>query len=160
MALVEGAPGNAADVQRFQNFMSAAKAAGVAFNKVADVTGQWTPSAAQSACQNVLSAHPSIPLIYAESDDMASGCAEAVTAAHAAAKIIGVGGETIAINPIKSASSPIYGTVCYQPNALGKLAFQTLYDYLTGANTATGRFVTYTTPGVTHSTVSQCVPQW
>lgn len=158
LAVVEGAAGFAEVELRFKEFLAPADEAGVTFDVVAQQPGDWTAEAAQAACQNMLSADPDIDLFYAESDDMATGCAEAVNTAGSEAKVIGIGGAKLGIDAVKS--EKIYGTVCYKPADLGELAMQTLYDHLTGAKELSAEFVTYETPGITADNVDECDPQW
>jgi ABC-type sugar transport system substrate-binding protein len=158
MAVVEGAAGFAEVELRFKQFMDAADAAGVTFDVVAQQPGDWTAEAAQAACQNMLAGNPDIELFYAESDDMAVGCAQAVDAAGSSAKVVGIGGSQLGIDAVKDGT--VYGTVCYKPENLGELAMQTLYDYLTGESEDTEQFVTYDTPPITSENVDDCEPQW
>ena len=158
MAVVEGAAGFAEVELRFAQFMDAADAAGVTFDVVARQPGDWTAEASQAACQNMLAGDPDIALFYAQSDDMAVGCAEAVEAAGSSAKVIGIGGAQLGIDAVESGK--VYGTVCYKPEDLGELAMQTLYDHLTGESEETEQFVTYDTPPITGDNVDDCQPQW
>jgi ABC-type sugar transport system substrate-binding protein len=158
LAVVEGAAGFAEVELRFKEFLAPAEEAGIKFDVVAQQPGDWTAEAAQSACQNMLSADPDIDLFYAESDDMATGCAEAVKTRGSDAKVIGIGGAKLGIDAVKSGK--IYGTVCYKPYDLGELAMQTLYDHLTGAKELSAEFVTYETPAITADNVDECDPQW
>ena len=158
MAVVEGAAGFAEVELRFAEFMTAADEAGVTFDVVARQPGDWTAEASQAACQNMLAGDPDIALFYAQSDDMAVGCAEAVEAADSSAKVIGIGGAQLGIDAVESGK--VYGTVCYKPEDLGELAMQTLYDHLTGESEETEQFVTYDTPPITGDNVDDCQPQW
>ena len=158
IAVVEGAAGFAENQLRFDQFLEPAKAAGVTYDVVARQPGDWVPDKAQAACQNMLQANPGVQLFYALSDDMAVGCAKAIKAAKSKAVAIGIGGSKLGVDAIKSGE--IYGTVCYKPEDMGQLAMQTLYDEMTGKDTATARFVTYETPAITKDNVSECAPQW
>ena len=158
LAVVEGAAGFAEVELRFREFLAPAEEAGVTFEVVAKQPGDWTAEAAQTACQNMLSADPAIDLFYAESDDMATGCAEAVESGGSDAKVIGIGGAKLGIDSVKSGK--IFGTVCYKPYDLGELAMQTLYDHLTGAEELSAEFVTYDTPAISAENVDECEPQW
>lgn len=158
MAVVEGAAGFAEVELRFAQFMDAADEAGVTFDVVAQQPGDWTAEAAQAACQNMLAGNPDIELLYAQSDDMAVGCAEAVEAAGSSAQVVGIGGSQLGIDAVENGQ--VYGTVCYKPENLGELAMQTLYDHLTGESEETEQFVTYDTPPITQDNVADCAPQW
>lgn len=158
MAVVEGAAGFAEVQLRFQDFLTPATQAGAAFEVVARQPGDWVPDKAQSACQNMLAADPGIKLFYAQSDDMAVGCAKAVKAASSKAVVIGIGGSKLGVDAVKGGE--VFGTVCYKPRDLGGLAMQLLYDNLTGAKKSVAEFVTYETPAVSKANVADCQPQW
>jgi ABC-type sugar transport system substrate-binding protein len=158
IAVVEGAAGFAEVELRFEEFLTPAEDAGVTFDVVARQPGDWLPDKSQSACQNMLASNPGIELFYAESDDMAVGCAKAVEAAGSDAVVIGVGGSELGIDAVKSGE--VYGTVCYKPKDMGELAMQVLYDDLTGAEEYDAEFVTYDTPAITKQNVDDCQPQW
>lgn len=158
LAVVEGAAGFAEVELRFARFLDPAKEAGVNFDVVASQPGDWTAEGAQSACQNMLASDPEIDLFYAESDDMAVGCANAVESAGSDAKVVGIGGSKLGVDGVTSGK--IFGTVCFKPRDLGELAMQTMYDYLTGETTEEAQFVTYETPAIDQSNVDECVPQW
>lgn len=158
MAVVEGAAGFAEVQTRFEEFLAPAEEAGVEFDVVARQPGDWVPDKAQSACQNMLASNPDIDLFYAQSDDMAVGCAKAVKAADSDAAVVGIGGSKLGIDAVKSGE--VYGTVCYKPEDMGQLAMQVLYDHLTGAKKYDAEFVTYETPAISKENVEECQPQW
>lgn len=128
------------------------------FQVVAKQPGAWVADTAQTACQNMLQSNPNIGLFYAQSDDMAAGCAKAIQAAHSSALTIGIGGSKLGIAGIESGA--IAGTVCYKPYDMGQMAMQDLYDVLTGAAHYDRTFLPYQTPAITKDNVSQCTPQW
>lgn len=158
IALIEGAPGFAEVLQRAQGFRQALDAAHANYRIVASQPGDWTAETADSACQNILAAHPEVDLFFNEADDMAVGCARAVRAAGSHARLVGIGGSKLAIVSIKAGR--IDGTVCYKPQDLGALAFDTLYEDVTGAKRLSAAFLTYDTPGVTRADISRCTGQW
>lgn len=158
MAVVEGAAGFAEVQSRFADFLKPAEAAGVKFDVVARQPGDWVPDKAQAACENMLASQPDIALFYAQSDDMAVGCAKAVKAAGKQAIVVGIGGSKLGIDAIKAGE--IQGTVCYKPVDMGVLAFNTLYESLTGEKPLSAEFVTYETPAITEENVADCTPQW
>ncbi|TQS25774.1 sugar ABC transporter substrate-binding protein [Microbispora sp. KK1-11] len=158
MAVVEGAAGFAEVVLRYQDFPKAAEAKGAKFEVVARQPGDWVQDKAQSACQNMLASNPDVKLFYAESDDMAVGCAKAVKSANSTAKIVGIGGSKLGVDAVTSGD--IAGTVCFKPEDLGKLALDTLYKHLTGEQKQDAAFVTYDTPAITKDNVADCTPQW
>ena len=158
IAVIEGAPGFAEVLQRAQGFKQALDEAHTRYRIVASQPGDWTAEKADSACQNVLAAHPEVDLFFNEADDMAVGCARAVRAAGSHARLVGIGGSKLAILSIKAGR--IDGTVCYKPRDLGALAFDTLYKDVIGAKPLTAGFITYDTPGVTRADVGRCTAQW
>jgi len=89
---------------------------------------------------------------------MAVGCARAVRSGGSHAKLVGIGGSKLAIVSIKAGQ--IDGTVCYKPEHLGALAFDTLYEDVTGRKPLRAGFITYDTPGVTRADIGQCTGQW
>ncbi|HEY2642535.1 MAG TPA: sugar ABC transporter substrate-binding protein [Galbitalea sp.] len=157
VAIITGAAGFLENTTWTAGFKSGLAAKG-GFQIVATQPGDWTPEAGQAACQAILSAHPGVNLFYAISDDMATGCAKAVAAAHSSAKILGNGGSAAGIAGIKDGS--IYGDVCYKPVDEGAKAVDTLYQQITGKTVASHKVLTYNTPAITLSNVNQCVAQW
>jgi ribose transport system substrate-binding protein len=157
VAIITGAAGFLENTTWTAGFKSGLAAKG-GFQIVATQPGDWTPEAGQAACQAILSAHPKVNLFYAISDDMATGCAKAVAAAHSSAKILGNGGSAAGITGIKNGS--IYGDVCYKPVDEGAKALDTLYTQITGKTTASHKVLTYSTPAITLANVDQCVAQW
>lgn len=159
VAVITGAPGFAENTLRVTKFKSELASAGSGkYTVVASQPGNWTKQDGQSACQNILAAHPKVGLIYAISDDMAVGCAAAASSAGSSAKIIGIGGSQSGIDAIKAGQ--VYGTVCYKPYDEGVRAVQMMYDVLTGKLTGAPKTTFYPTPGVTKANVSSCTPQW
>ena len=153
IAIIEGAAGFPEVEQRARGFREGLDAAGVRYAIIASQPGNWTPQGGETACQNILAAHPDIDLFFNEADDMVIGCARAVRAAGSQARLIGVGGSKLAVASIKAGA--VDGTVCFKPEALGALAFEALDGGGEGA-----RFRTYPIPAVTRATVDACVGQW
>jgi len=158
VAIVEGQAGFAEVATRAVGFEEVLASADAEYEIVARQPGDWLPDVSEATCQNLLASNPDLDVIYAQSDDMAVGCAEAVEAAGADVPIVGIGGAALGIDAI--AAGQIAGTVCYKPIDMGELAMQTLYDHLTGASTETEQFITYDTPAITPETVDDCEPQW
>ncbi|MEO1969315.1 MAG: sugar ABC transporter substrate-binding protein [Sphingomonadaceae bacterium] len=155
IAIIEGAAGFPEVEQRARGFREALDNAHIGYRIVASQPGNWTTEGGESACQNILAAHPHVDLFFNEADDMLIGCARAVRASGSHARLIGVGGSKLAIASIKAGAAD--GTVCFKPEALGALAFEALHDPET---TAKGRFLTYPIPAVTRTNVGECVGQW
>lgn len=158
VAVVEGQAGFAEVQLRARDFKKTLGASGQPFKVVASQPGDWLPDKSEAACQNMLAAHPGIDLFYAESDDMAVGCAKAIRAANSKAKVVGIGGAKLGVDAVKKGQ--ILGTVCYKPEDLGKLALKAMVDDLTGTKTLHGAFLSYDTPAITKDNVDACTPQW
>ena len=158
IAIIEGAPGFPEVLQREEGFEQALDRAHARYRIVASQPGDWSADAADTACQNILAAHPDVDLFFNEADDMAVGCAHAVRAAGAHAKLVGIGGSKLAMVSLEAGR--IDGTVCYKPRELGALAFDALYGEVTGRKPLHAAFITYRTPGVTRANASACPAQW
>ncbi len=76
----------------------------------------------------MLQANPDIQLFYAQSDDMGTGCYEAIEAAGSSAKVIGIGGAKLGIDAVKAGQ--LLGTVCYKPYTSGEIVMQAVADHL------------------------------
>jgi len=158
IAIIEGAPGFPEVLQRAEGFTRALEAAHARYRIVASQPGDWTADDADAACQNILAAHPDVDLFFSEADDMAVGCARAVRSAGSRAKLVGIGGSRLGIVSLEAGR--IDGTVCYQPRELGALAFDALYEDVTGGKPLHAAFITYRTPGVTRANAGACPAQW
>jgi len=158
IAIIEGAPGFPEVLQRAAGFRQALDAAHARYRIVASQPGNWTADDADTACQNILAAHPDVDIFFNEADDMAVGCARAVRSAGSGARLVGIGGSRLAIVSLEAGR--IDGTVCYQPRELGALAFDALYGDVTGRKPLHAAFITYRTPGITRANVGACPAQW
>lgn len=158
IAVVEGQAGFAEVKLRQEGFDQVLQESGASYETIASQPGDWLPDKAEAACQNMIASHPDIDVFYAQSDDMAVGCAKAVRKAGSDADVVGIGGSKLAIQAIKKGQ--LAGTVCYKPEDMGRLALQTLVDHLTGAEPVDHAFVSYETPAITKDNVDDCVPQW
>ena len=158
IAIIEGAPGFPEVLQRAAGFRQALDAAHAHYRIVASQPGNWTADGADTACQNILAAHPDVDIFFNEADDMAVGCARAVRSAGSGARLVGIGGSRLAIVSLEAGR--IDGTVCYEPRELGALAFDALYGDVTGRKPLHAAFITYRTPGITRANVGACPAQW
>jgi ribose transport system substrate-binding protein len=158
VAVVIGSAGFIENTTRVQGFTSTLSGASATYTTVATQPGNWTVQDGQSACQNIVAAHPKVGLIYAISDDMAVGCAAAVKSAGSTAKIVGLGGAAAGIKAIKSGA--VYGTICYKPYDEGVLAVKMMYDILMKKTTGAPKAILFSSPAVTAANVSSCTPQW
>lgn len=154
IAIIEGAAGFPEVRQRAQGFVQGMGEAGRDYRLIASQPGNWTPEGGEAACQNMLAAHPDIDLIFNEADDMVVGCARAVRAAGAKAKLVGMGGSRLALASIRA--SAVDGTVCFSPEALGALAFAALRH----PPAREARFITAPFVAATRTNITQCSGQW
>lgn len=157
IAIVEGQAGFAEVTQRAVGFEEVLEEHG-GVEIVARQPGDWQPEVAESTCQNILSANSDIDLIYAQADDMATGCTQAVQSAGADTMVVGIGGMELAIDALREGT--MEATVCYKPIDMGELALETMVDHLTGEETHDAAFITYDTPPVFPDNVDDCDPQW
>ena len=65
-----------------EGFRAALDKAGAKYEIVAEQPTNWTPQQGESVCQNFLTAHPDLDLIFSHADDMAIGCAREIGRAH------------------------------------------------------------------------------
>ncbi|TAN31597.1 sugar ABC transporter substrate-binding protein [bacterium] len=144
--------------QRSQGFLDAIHKGSASFTVVATQPGAWTPEGGRSACQNMLTAHPTIQLVYAMSQDMAAGCGQALSGLASKPKVVGVGIDQPTANLIKDGT--IYGTVCQRPVTLGELAMSTAYDQLTGQTHYDRKYISLPTPAITQANLSDCPVQF
>ena len=158
IAVIEGAPGFPEVVQRAAGFRQALDAAHARYRIVASQPGNWTADDADTACQNILAAHPDVDLFFNEADDMAVGCARAVRSAGSHARLLGIGGSRLAVVSLEAGR--IDGTVCYEPSVLGTMAFNAIYEAVMGRVALHAAFQTYRTPGITRATASLCPGEW
>ena len=158
IAILEGAPGMPQNWQRTKGFKEGLEKAGIEYEIVASQPTNLTPEQGQAVCQNIITAHPDVDLIYNQADDLVIGCAKAVREADSHAKLVGWGGSRLGIAAIKAGD--VDGTVCVQPEKMGELAFKALYAKVTNPNTPKAQFIEVDTPEVTKANVASCVPQW
>lgn len=159
IAILEGAPGFVAAVQRSKGFRKGLDEAGANYEIVSSQPTDWTPEKGESVCQNVLVSHPDVDLFFSHADDMAIGCARAIEANESNAKLIATtGGSSLGLAAI--AAGELDGTVCMPWKTVGELTAQALYEAVMNPNTPKGRVVNVKTPLVTKDTLSDCPVQW
>jgi ribose transport system substrate-binding protein len=158
VAIVEGAAGYPQVWQRSKGFKRGLDKGGIHYQIVASQPTDWTPEQGEQVCQNILTAHPDVDLFYNQADDTMIGCAKAVRALGSHAKLVGWGASRLGNNLIKAGEAD--GTVCVQPEKMGRLAFKALYTAVVKPETPKAQFVEVDTPPVTKATLSSCVPQW
>ena len=140
-------------------FKAALDAAGADYEIVAEQPTNWTPDEGEAVCQNILTAHPDLDLIFSHADDMAIGCARAIDAAGSEAILIATGGGS-RLGHDAILAGEMYGSVCTRPKLLGALMFQAMYEAATNPDTPTARFVSYEMPKITKDTIEDCPEQW
>lgn len=159
IAILEGAPGFVAAVQRSQGFIKGLDGAGIDYEVVSSQPTDWTPEKGEAVCQNILVANPDVDLFFSHADDMALGCARAIAANGSEAKLIATaGGSTLGLNAIQAGE--LDGTVCMPWETVGRMAADALYEAVTNADTPEGRVIDVDTPIVTADTLDLCPPQW
>lgn len=159
IGIIEGAPGYAAVRQRTQGFKDGLDKAGVKYQIVASQPTDWTPEKGESVCQNILTAHPDLDMVFSQADDMAIGCSRALHAVNSKAKLVATGGGSrLGNEAIKNGE--IDGSVCTDPELIGRLAAKALYEAITDPKTPKARFITYDTPAITKATLSNCHASW
>lgn len=159
IGIVEGAPGFSVVRQRTQGFRAALDKAKIKYEIVAAQPTDWTPEKGQAVCQNILTAHPDLDLLFSQADDMAIGCSRAIRSAGSKAKLIATGGGSrLGNEAIKTGE--LDGSVCTNPETIGRLAAKALHDAITNKNTPKARFITYDIPAITKANLHQCSANW
>lgn len=159
IAILEGAPGFVAAVQRSEGFIAELNEAGADYEIVSSQPTDWTPEKGEAVCQNLLVSNPDIDLFFSHADDMALGCARAIEANGSEAKLIATaGGSSLGLNAV--AAGELDGTVCMPWETVGRLAAEALYEAATNPNAEMGRVVDVETPLVTADTLDLCPAQW
>ena len=142
-----------------EGFRAALDKAGAKYEIVVEQPTNWTPDAGETVCQNFLTAHPDLDLIFSHADDMAIGCARAIDAAKSKVKLIATGGGS-KLGHDAILAGEMYGSVCTRPKLLGALMFKAMYEAATKPDTPKGRFVTYDMPPITKAAINDCPEQW
>ena len=142
-----------------EGFRAALDKAGAKYDVVAEQPTNWTPDQGESVCQNFLTAHPDLDLIFSHADDMAIGCARAIDAAKSKVKLIATGGGS-KLGHDAIVAGEMYGSVCTRPKLLGALMFKAMFEAVTKPGAAKGQFVSYDMPKITKETIESCPEQW
>ena len=159
IAIVEGAAGYASVRQRSEGFKAGLTKAGIKFDVVASQPTNWSPEQGEQVCQNILTAHSDVDLIFSQADDMAIGCARAINAQGLTVPLVATGGGSKTGNDAIAAGE-INASVCTRPEYLGELLFKSLYDAVTHPETPKAKYVTYEMPLITKDTISNCPEKW
>lgn len=159
IAIVMGDPAYAIVKLNSDGFLAALDKAKANYRIVAEQPTNWTPDEGESVCQNFLTAHPDLDLIYSHADDMAIGCARAIDAAGSKVKLVATGGGSrLGTDAIRAGE--VDGSVCTRPKLLGVLMFKAMYEAATNPRTPTGRFITYDMPPITKDKLADCPELW
>ena len=159
IAVVEGAAGFAVVKQRQQGFEAALKEAGIKFKIVSSQPSDWTPASGEQICQNALTAHPDVNVIFSHADDMALGCAKAIIAAGSKARLIATGGGS-ELGDIAIKAGEIEASVCTQPKLIGELSFKVLFEASAKPAAAKkGQYVSYDMFILNKGNLDKC-PRW
>lgn len=159
IAIVQGDPAYAVVKLDTDGFKAALDKAGAKYEIVAEQPTNWTPEQGESVCQNFLTAHTDLDLIFSQADDMAIGCARAIDAVSAKVPLIATGGGS-KLGHDAILAGEMYGSVCTRPKLLGALMFQAMYEAVTKPETPKARYVTYDMPQITKETIDACPEQW
>jgi ribose transport system substrate-binding protein len=142
-----------------EGFRAALDKAGAKYQIVAEQPTNWTPDQGEAVCQNFLTAHPDVDLIFSQADDMAIGCSRAISAANSKAKLIATGGGS-KFGHDAILAGEMYGSVCTRPKLLGTLMFKAMYEAATKPDTPKARFISYEMPQITKVKINDCPEQW
>ncbi|KQS95489.1 sugar ABC transporter substrate-binding protein [Rhizobium sp. Leaf386] len=159
IAIIEGAPGYAVVEQRIRGFKKGLDAAGRKYEIVGSQPSDWTPESGQTICQNFLTSRPDLDLIFSEADDMAIGCARAISASGSQTKLIATSGGSKTGNAA-IASGELSGSVCVKPELLGRLMFKEMYAAATNTDYKKPKFVTIDLPLITKDSLEGCPAEW
>jgi len=137
---LQGTPGASSGIDRGNGFEKEAKTLGL--NIVAKQSANFDRAKGLSVTQDLLQANSGVQAIYAQNDEMALGAVQAVKAAGLKnVVIVGVDGEADSRAAVKAGD--MYATVAQQPNKIGELALQAVFDHYAGK----------TVPSITHSPI-------
>jgi len=159
IAIIEGAPGYAVVEQRTVGFKQALDEGGVSYEIVSSQPTDWTPERGELVCQNFLTSTPDLDLIFSQADDMAIGCARAISALGSEVRLIATSGGSKLGNAAIEAGE-LDGSVCVKPAMLGRLMFRELYEAATNSEAEKAQFVTIDLPIITKDTLADSPPEW
>ena len=160
IGIVEGQPGYALVNQLNQGFKAALDKAGIKYDIVFSQPTDWTPAKGEQVCQNGLVANPDIDLIFSHAEDMAIGCANAITAANSTAKLVTAAGGSKLGNPLVK-SGAITLSMCEAWINTGALGAKALYEAAAESSTPKGRLIEYKPELINKDNIDAvCPPQW
>lgn len=129
LAILHGVLGSTAEIQRTQGCEKALKE-NPNVKVVAEETANWDETQAYKATQNILTAHPSLKMVFGESDAMSLGASKA--AKDAGKKIFSVGIDGFPTMFDGVASGLTQATMAQQPYHMGEMAVQDAIDLMNG----------------------------
>jgi ribose transport system substrate-binding protein len=161
IGIVEGQAGYALVKQLNEGFKAGLNAAGVKYNIVMAQPTDWTPAQGESVCQNALVANPDMDLFFSQAEDMAIGCAKAISGAGSRAKLVTVAGGSKLGSPLIE-SGAITTSMCEQWENTGSLTAKALYEAATNPSTPKARLVAYKPTLISASNLKATCspPQW
>lgn len=159
VGIVEGMPGYADVIQLSKGFKEGLDAAGVKYDVVVSQPTDWTPTKGEQVCQNALVAHPDIDIFYSHAEDMAIGCAKALSEGRSKALLVSAaGGSKLGLPLVKSGGITI--SMCETWINAGELGAKSLFEAATDPKTAKARLIEYEPPLITQANADSCKPQW
>lgn len=121
IAVLHGVLGSTAEIQRTKGCKQAL-AKNPRIKVVAETNADWDETKAYKAMQNILTAHPQLKAVFAESDAMSLGAAKASKDAGRKLFSVGIDGFPTQFDGIKSGLTQ--ATMAQQPYKMGQMAVQ------------------------------------
>jgi len=131
VAIIHGQLGTTPEVDRSKGWaMAMAEAPGM--KVVAEQSADWYEHKAYEIAKKMLNEHPSITVIFAQSDSMALGASKAIRESGSNHKIwcVGFDGDVHALKELKKG---VFDATCTQQTQyMGQLAYKSVIDILSG----------------------------
>jgi ribose transport system substrate-binding protein len=161
IGVVEGQTGYALVKQLSDGFKAGLTSSGVKYNIVMSQPTDWSPAQGERVCQNALVGNPDIDLFFSQAEDMAIGCAKAISAAGSHAKLVTVAGGSKVGSPLIE-SGAISISMCEKWEETGALTAKSLYEAATDPSKWKARLVEYKPVIITASNLKAVCspPQW
>jgi ribose transport system substrate-binding protein len=159
IAIVEGALGTTAQINRTKGFTDELKKSAPGIQILDKQTGAWDKDKSRTAAANFLTRFGGqLNAIFAEDDTMASGVAQAVADANkkGQVKVVGLGGSKQGFDGVKDKS--IVGTIIQSPVQDGTLAVQAAAKVAKGDKIPADQYLKPIT--VNAANVSKYTPEW
>jgi ribose transport system substrate-binding protein len=160
IGIIEGQPGYALVSQLTQGFKQGLNAAGKKYDIVMSQPTDWTPAMGQQVCQNALVANPNIDLFFSQAEDMAIGCAKAISSAGSQARLVTVAGGSRLGHPL-ILSGAIALSMCEPWVHVGALGAQALYKAATDPSAPKAQLIEYKPAIIDKTNVNRICPyEW